>query len=477
MSNTLKQLLLVLLSMISITFCAGNPDSCFPPSGGGGGGFSNSPQSFDPNEMVGPVGFGNETTERFVTPGEWLSYTINFENKSSATAAAQQVFVDAQLSEHLDWSTFEIGNVLFSNQTETGLMGKQRGKIRVDRQNTNQKVQIEVTMNASTGKVRWDLRSYDPDTTDHWPASVYDGFLPPNDDNHSGEGSLTYRIKVKDDAPHNARIDAAAEIIFDTNDMIPTDPAWFNTVYAMAPTDDFEPSLPDGTAMLQLGSLAWKAVAGAAEYDVTLWKVVDGKDVLVDSATGLKMGYWDISGYAADDARGTTYRWQVVARNNVGSRTSAVYSFRTLGDDEQAGYALRPGWNLIAVPFEIDAEKGGGELLSMSPFVYERLQKAYVHAAESMKAGTAAWLYSRETQSIRIWTDKGAQGEPKLPPDLQKGWNLTGVCGAQELLLDCDAEGVAAIWAWNGRKFVSVPINNGAVLLEPGTGYWLYLDK
>ena len=427
--------------------------------------------------MVGPVGFGNETTERFVTPGEWLSYTINFENKASAAAAAQEVFVDAQLSEHLDWSTFEIGSVLFSNQTETGLMGKQRGKILVERQNTNQKVQIEVTMNASTGKVRWYLRSYDPDTTDHWPASVYDGFLPPNDDNHSGEGSLTYRIKVKDDAPHNARIDAAAEIIFDTNDMIPTDPAWFNTVYAMAPTDDFEPSLPDGTAMLQLGSLSWKAVAGAAEYDVTLWKVVDGKDVLVDSAMGLKMGYWDISGYGADDARGTTYRWQVVARNNVGSRTSAVYSFRTLGDDEQAGYALRPGWNLIAVPFEIEAGKGGGELLSMSPFVYERLQKAYVHAAESMKAGTAAWLYSRESQSIRIWTDKGAQGEPKLPPDLQKGWNLTGICGAQELLLDCDAEGVAAIWAWNGRKFVSVPINNGAVLLEPGTGYWLYLDK
>ena len=469
-------LLFIFLFMISIVFC-NSQDFCALPDGVQEEESTESKTSEDPNEMVGPLGFGNETTERFVTPGEWLSYTINFENKSSATAAAQEVFVDAQLSEYLDWSTFEIGSVFFSNQTELGLMGMQRGKILVDRQNTNQKVQIEVTMNASTGKVRWYLRSYDPDTTDHWPASVYDGFLPPNDDNHAGEGSLTYRIKVKDDAPHNVRIDAAAEIIFDKNAMIPTDPAWFNTVYAMAPTDDFEPSLPDGTAMLQLDSLGWEAVAGAAEYDVTLWKVVDGRDVQVASATGLKMGYWDISGYAEGDAPGTTYRWQIVARNNLGSKTSGVYSFHTLSADEQMAYALRSGWNLVAVPFEIAAEVGGGELLSMSPVVYERLHGAYTRVAESMKAGTAAWLYSRETKSIRIWTDKGPQGEPKLPPELANGWNLTGICGTQELLLDCEAEGVLAIWTWNGRKFTAIPIENGAALLEPGVGYWIYLDK
>ncbi|MBO7621916.1 MAG: hypothetical protein J6T06_15500 [Victivallales bacterium] len=427
--------------------------------------------------MVGSLGFGDEKTERFVTPDEWLSYTINFENKSSSTAAAQEVFVDVQLSEYLDWSTFEIGSVLFSNQLETGLMGKQRGKILVDRQNTNQKVQIEVTMDAKTGKVRWHLRSYDPNTTDHWPSDVYDGFMPPNDDNHVGEGSLTYRIKVKEDAPHNARIDAAAEIVFDANAMIPTDPAWFNTVYAMAPTDDFDPSLPDGTTLLQLESLAWKTVAGAAEYDVTLWKVVDGHDVQVASATGLKTGYWNIAEYMADEVAGTTYHWQITARNGLGSKTSDVYSLRTLREGEVIDYALRSGWNLISVPFEIDTATGGDALLSMSPFIYDRLVKAYTRVTESMKAGTAAWLFSRETQSIRIWTDKGAEGEPSLPPSLAKGWNLTGICGIKELILDCDTEGVSAIWTWSGGKFVSVPIENGAALLEPGIGYWIYLDK
>ena len=224
--------IIIFLCVISIALCNDtlNGNGCLICKGEESQQSTESKTSIDPNEMVGPKGFGNEATERFVMPGEWLSYTINFENKSSATAAAQEVFVDAQLSKHLDWSTFEIGSVLFSNQTEMGLMGKQRGKILIDRQNTNQKVQIDVTMNASTGKVRWYLRSYDPKTTDHWPESVYDGFLPPNDDNHAGEGSLTFRIKVKDDAPDGAFINAEATIVFDANAPITTSPAWFNWV-------------------------------------------------------------------------------------------------------------------------------------------------------------------------------------------------------------------------------------------------------
>ncbi|MBP5638066.1 MAG: hypothetical protein J6X55_01200 [Victivallales bacterium] len=430
--------------------------------------------SDDPNEMVGPKGFGDEKTERFVTPGEELHYTVNFENKSSATAAAQEVFVNATLSPYLDWSTFQIESVLFSNLTEMGLKEKTRGKLLVDRQNTNQKVQIEVTTDVKTGKVRWYLRSVDPRTVDQWPESVYDGFLPPNDESHVGEGSVTYRVKVRDDAPHNARIDASAVIVFDKNEEIPTDPAWFNTVYAKPPADEFTPLLPDGTAMLELGSLSWENVAGAAEYDATLWKVVDGKEVKVGEATGLRMGYWDISEFAEEDTPGTTYHWQVIARNKLGITASAIFSFRTLGKDEQMGYALRSGWNLISVPFEIN-EETGGEILSMSPMVYERLQNAYVRATKSMKSGTAAWLFSGETKSIRIWTEKSAS--PQLPPELQSGWNLTGICGTQELLLDCEEKGVSSIWKWNGKKFTAVPIEHGMALLEPGVGYWVYLTE
>ena len=153
------------------------------------------------------------------------------------------------------------------------------------------------------------------------------------------------------------------------------------------------------------------------------------------------------------------------------------YVLNIFSDGENIVYALRPGWNLISVPFEIELAGGGKALLSMLPVVYERLQRTYVGVTESMKAGTAAWLFSRETQTIQIWTEKGVSNEPELPPGLVKGWNLTGICGAKELLLDCEAEGVSAIWKWNGRAFTAVPVENGAAVLEPDVGYWLYLDK
>ena len=429
------------------------------------------PGSRDPNEMVGPKGFGNEATERFVTPGEWLSYTINFENKSSATAAAQEVFVDAQLSEHLDWSTFEIGSVLFSNQTEMGLMGKQRGKILVDRQNTNQKVQIEVTMNASTGKVRWYLRSYDPNTTDHWPASVYDGFLPPNDDNHIGEGSLTYRIKVKDDAPHNARIDASAEIIFDTNAMIPTDPTWFNTVYAMAPDDDFEPSLSDGMVIQQLDSLSWKEVAGAAEYDVTLWKVIDGRDVQVASATGLKMGYWDISGYATDDIPGTTYHWQIVARNGLGSRTSDIYSFRLVSEEEEKGCVLLPGWNLIAAQGNLPLAGNNDLFVELQPFMFDRNAKAYVSATLPLVAGTPLWIYSNSRRDVHFNHEDSDIVVGGLTE--KAGWHLVGVSGEDYVMIG----NVLSGWQWGHGKWQPLEIQDDFATLEAGRGYFVYKEE
>ena len=224
--------------------------------------------------------------------------------------------------------------------------------------------------------------------------------------------------------------------------------------------------------------LVWREVDGASIYSFKLWKIVNGKDVLVGSTNVQPTGCWDISEYETDKAVGTTYHWQVVAYKGLEAiLMSDLYSFRTFREGEYINYAFCPGWNLVSVPFEIDEETGGGELLSMSPMVYEKLRNTYVHAAESMKAGTAAWLFSRETQSLMIWTDKAASGGPSLPPELSKGWNLAGICGTQELLLDCEVEGVSAIWAWNGWKFVAVPIDNGSALLEPGVGYWIYLEK
>ena len=185
------------------------------------------PQSCDPNEMVGPRGIGND---RYIQSGDWMTYTVYFENKSDATAAAQEVRVTNPLSQYLDWSTFEMGEVSFNNQIDLGLSGKQTGASEVALNNTAYKVKTTVALDQTKGEVNWYLRIVDPSTETTWPEDVYAGILPPNDETHRGEGHLTYRVKVREDVPAGVRIDNSATIIFDYNEPIETDPAWWNRV-------------------------------------------------------------------------------------------------------------------------------------------------------------------------------------------------------------------------------------------------------
>ena len=194
----------------------------------------------DPNEMSGPLGLGNPETERFVKPGEELTYTIYFENVSNATAAAQEVYVTNPLNEWLDWSTFRMGEVSFGNQIDIGLVDKTNGVSEATMKGTNFIVRTTLCggndgegVIAKTGVAHWYLRIVDPTTETGWPSDILAGFLPPNDETFRGEGHLTYRIKVRDDAPPNVVITNSASIVFDYNDPIETDPAWWNTVAKM----------------------------------------------------------------------------------------------------------------------------------------------------------------------------------------------------------------------------------------------------
>ena len=188
---------------------------------------SDQKRSQDPNEMAGPAGVG---ALRYVQPGEWLSFRVYFENKSDAAAAAQEVWVTNMLSSSLDWGSFELQEVVFANQVELGLNGKKTGSIEVAQRGTSTRVRVEASLDALTGKVVWYMRSVDPASADSWPADPYAGFLAPNNETGRGEGYVAYRVKVRADAPHGTRIDSSAEIIFDYNDPIITNPAWFNTV-------------------------------------------------------------------------------------------------------------------------------------------------------------------------------------------------------------------------------------------------------
>ena len=183
--------------------------------------------------MVGPAGVGEE---RYVKPGEWMDYTIYFENATNATAAAQDVYVTLPKDAGLDWSSFELGEVVFGDNIDTGLSGAFDGVSSYALPGTNWSVRTEVTHSGTN--VMWHLRIVDPTTADNYPVDAYAGFLPPNDpETHCGEGHLRYRVKVNEDVEIGTMIHASAIIHFDPlngNDPIETDPAWWNTVGAVA---------------------------------------------------------------------------------------------------------------------------------------------------------------------------------------------------------------------------------------------------
>lgn len=189
------------------------------------------PESRDPNEMSGPAGVGKD---RKVLPGQWLDFKIYFENAPTATAAAQEIHIENMLSEYLDWNTFTLGEIVFKNQIATSLSGKNSGSAEIALADGSQNVRMEFSLDSSTGRAYWYMRSVDPSTADGWPVDPYAGFLPPNDGKGSGEGYVAYRIRVRDDAPADAVINSSASIVFDYNEPMLTDPSWSNVVHAGA---------------------------------------------------------------------------------------------------------------------------------------------------------------------------------------------------------------------------------------------------
>jgi len=201
----------------------------------------NTQQSYDPNEMAGPLGVGEQ---RYVKPGEPMTYTIYFENKADAAIAAQEVFVDNVLSEYLDWSTFEMKTVSVGGQILDGLDGWRAEDIaaaggsaatEIDQTNGLYKTRVEVQYDATEGIASWYIRVVDAakraaNDGECWPDDPDAGVLQPNVVSPEGEGYIVYSVKVREDAPANAVIDNSANIVFDQNAAIVTDPAWWNTV-------------------------------------------------------------------------------------------------------------------------------------------------------------------------------------------------------------------------------------------------------
>lgn len=272
--------------------------------------------SFDPNDKVGPAGSG---LAGYIGLQHVMPYTIHFENKSTAQAPAQEVLIIDQLDPALDWSTFELKQIGFSdtklhvppelqNYSATTAVGTDPNPVRV-----------EVSFDPFTGEVIWLIWSEDPDTGE-LPENPFAGFLPPNDDSHRGEGFVSYTIRPWSDLETGVEIHNRATIIFDPtyafNEAIQT-PFVANTIDNTPPTSTVLPLLAESPSAIEV---EWhgtddKHGSGIFTYDVFVSEN-EGPFLLWLSGTSDTWGLYE-------GQIGRTYRFYSVARDYAGNIESA----------------------------------------------------------------------------------------------------------------------------------------------------------
>ena len=202
------------------------PDDPLPPTGG-----YQSPQIIvpgDPNDKVGSLGAG--TAHYLSGSGAPLRYTIEFENDPTATASARDVSITDQLDPtKVDLSTFAFGPIGFGSTLVTPPPGQNQYATTVDLRPANDLlVQINASLNVSTGLLTYTFTSLDP-ATGQPPTDPTAGFLPADIAPPAGEGFVFYTVAPLKGLASGTVITNQASVVFDVNAPILT-PVWSNTL-------------------------------------------------------------------------------------------------------------------------------------------------------------------------------------------------------------------------------------------------------
>lgn len=186
-------------------------------------------QPGDPNEKLATPGAG---PRHLVRAGEQLSYVVHFENVPTASAPAQEVFVDDVLDPSLDLSTLELVSIGWGDHVvdiaADDLPVSRRETVPDYRPTDGRRWFVDVSADLVGTRLRITLRTIDP-TTDDLPEDALAGFLPPNDATGRGQGVLELSIRTKTGLSPGTRIANTAAIIFDTQAPITTAEV-FNTI-------------------------------------------------------------------------------------------------------------------------------------------------------------------------------------------------------------------------------------------------------
>ncbi|MDR0874318.1 MAG: T9SS type A sorting domain-containing protein [Prevotellaceae bacterium] len=267
----------------------------------------------DPNEILGTSGYG---TENYIVLRDNLFYTIYFENDAiKATAPAQEIevinFVDVSKydTEYFSFGTFTFRNITIeATPAETTEFSRD-----VDmRPQENIIVRIQGTFDKTTGEVRCYMIALDPETMDLTENPML-GILYPNTEPPIGEANFTYRIGLRQDLASGTVISNQAEIIFDLNEPIVTNP-YINTIDIAAPTSRVLPLFATTHTVFTVSWSGTDEGSGIQYYNV--YVQTDSSDFVL-----WQYNTTEISAEFTGEA-GKTYSFYSLATDNVGNMES-----------------------------------------------------------------------------------------------------------------------------------------------------------
>ncbi len=294
--------------------------------------------SVDPNDLLGPAGFG---PEHFAEPLGAFSYMIEFENTATATAPAQEVVVTHTVNSNLDYSTFELTSFSFGPVLVNIPPGLKHYETTVDFHNPdNSPLSIDCTFdfNPVTGLFKMTLLSINP-ATGSLPLDAFAGFLPPNDDTKRGQGFVTYTAHPKTGLPDGTQILQNGVVYFDGSPL--ATPDFINTTDLNPPTSSVKAiSALENTDF----TVKWTGTdgggSGIAAYDVYLKH--NG-----DPFTKWQSATTDTSAPITGALPGDTYAFYVVAIDNLGHSEAVPAS-----PDWQTTISDRP-WQNAEIQFDV----------------------------------------------------------------------------------------------------------------------------
>lgn len=267
--------------------------------------------SCDPNEKIGYRSPSGSTY--FNADNSNFTYIVNFENKETATAAAQEVVVRDTLDLRLfNINSFRAGYIKIGNTIYQAPYNVKENKWQIDmRPGKNLITNVTLTLDTINGIAKWDFKSLDPTTMD-WPQDLTLGFLPPNDSIGSGLGSVSFTINLKDNLTSDISVKNKANIVFDTNTPMTT-PTWTNTKDVIAPISTMsQPTVAnDSIATLNWTGEDNKGGSGVYQYNVYVKQAGGSYSSLLSNVTQKSVDF--------QFKKGTQYDFYVTAIDSTGN--------------------------------------------------------------------------------------------------------------------------------------------------------------